>query len=195
MGSAPWKFFCKQFTVCLVRVEKISATPPPEGAFFDQLKFRPKLIFGRKSGFSPFCHLYALKSDGFHENIFGPKSSLSALFFTKNFEKCLEQVLAPKWHSWKFGSFWVIFGHFQVFWYVRIFCWPKMRVAGAGRPKFFRPGQKMPKRFCKKFSSPLDSLNRWNTLNLYGCFGPKLPNLTPICQISTTLTWPESHLK
>ena len=155
MGSAPWKIFWKQFTVCLVRVEKISATPLPEGTFFDQLKFRPKLIFGRKSGFSPFCYLCAPKSAEFHKKVFGQKSSLNALFFTKNFEKCLERVLAPKWHSWKFGSFWVIFGHFQVFWYVIIFSWPKMRVAGAGWPKFFRPGQKMPKRFCKKIVIPV----------------------------------------
>jgi len=98
-GVSTMKIFCKQFIVCLVRVENISATPPPEGAFFDQLKFRPKLIFGRKSGFSPFCHLCAPKSAAFHETIFGPKCSRSALFFTKNFEKCLERVLAPKWHS------------------------------------------------------------------------------------------------
>ena len=54
----------------------------------------------------------------------------------------------------------------------------KCGLRGWGGRNFFGPDKKWPKGFAKKFSSPLDSLNPWNTLNSYGCFGPKSPNLT-----------------
>ena len=49
------KTFLEAHLQFLARVEKFSTTPHPEGTFSGTPKFRPKSIFGRKSGFLPFC--------------------------------------------------------------------------------------------------------------------------------------------
>ena len=68
---------------------KFFGHPAPRMYILGLLKFRPKPVFGRKSGFSPFDQPGTPKRGEYPENVFDPKSSLEPLVCEKKCEKYL----------------------------------------------------------------------------------------------------------
>ena len=104
MMLVPWKKFLGRICNFLVRAEKFSATPHPEDPFSGVPEIRPKSIFGRKSGFSPFCKPDVRKRGGYTKSIF-QKYFSSEYLHTNDTLEIFWPFWVKSWYFYKFRGF------------------------------------------------------------------------------------------